>query len=118
MLGGGLAEGGNFGIEVFDSATAGASLRIVATGVKALFGDGTNNFVTFDGGTGFLIIRGNEAGGSITGNVTLDVPGAEFAGRFTTIIKHHFKNCWPPIWGVRLPLLRPPGMNLVPACTR
>ena len=60
----------------FESATEGTTkvTRVLVTGVSAAFGDGTNNFVTMSGGSGFFLLRQEGLAGSLGGTVGGDDP--------------------------------------------
>ena len=68
----------------FESAKVGADTvtRVFVTGVSAAFGDGTNNFVTMSGGSGFFLLRPEGMAGSLGGTVAVTIPGVALTGTF------------------------------------
>ena len=54
--------------------------------MSAAFGDGTTNFVTLSGGTGFLVLRTAGLAGEVSGNVAISIPGVSVQGHFTLAI--------------------------------
>ena len=48
---------------------------MLATNVSAAFGDGTTNFVTLSGGSGFFVIKPGGMAGDVGGTVAVDDPG-------------------------------------------
>ena len=74
---------GNFALEVIDSTPNGSTVRVVATGVTAKFGDGTNELVSLINGSGYFIVKGAGVAASIEGLVIVkDIEGVSFAGSF------------------------------------
>ena len=68
----------------FESATIGTVkvVRVLATNVSAAFGDGTTNFVTLSGGSGFFVIKPGGMAGDVGGTVAVTIPGVELSGTF------------------------------------
>ncbi len=55
---------------------------MLATNVSAAFGDGTTNFVTLSGGSGFFVIKPGGMAGDLGGTVAVTIPGVELSGTF------------------------------------
>ncbi len=77
---------GSFAIE--QSGPAGSQVTVIAASdVTLRLGDGTTDYVTLSGGAGAFVIKpkqapgvGNGIAGSLSGTVTLNVPGISFTG--------------------------------------
>ena len=75
---------------VFESATtsAGKVVRVLVTNVSAAFGDGTTNFVTLSGGSGFFVISPAGMAGDIGGTVAVNIPGVTLSGTLRLVAEH------------------------------
>ena len=74
---------GNFALEVIDSDPNGPTVRVVATGVTAKFGDGTNELISLINGSGYVIVKGSGVAVSVEGQIIVnDIEGVSFAGAF------------------------------------
>ena len=59
------------------------TVRVVATGVTAKFGDGTNELISLINGSGYVIVKGSGVAVSVEGQIIVnDIEGVSFAGAF------------------------------------
>ncbi|MCD4726831.1 MAG: hypothetical protein K8R46_04165, partial [Pirellulales bacterium] len=93
----GQSLSGDFAIEsakspgadgVYDTADDTQVVRLGASNVHLGLGDGTTDFVSADNGQGAFIISSTGIAGTLSADVTVNIPGVAFAGAFTIAVNN------------------------------
>jgi len=77
---------GDFSFERVATGNGAGDVRIAASNVSLILGDGSSGIVSVTGGQGALLLTGTGLAGEVSGTVTMNVPGVSFDGSFTIAV--------------------------------